>query len=124
MNNLAPDATLNKELFVSGINATDEDVFNYQERFAYLKSVRNRVAGLLALPASVVGSIGQYVKHRIFSATPNFNIAFSTESEDVNMKQVYTSSVESEYVIHVGTMAKLIAPIPEKTIPSDMGISY
>lgn len=124
MNNLAPDATLNKELFVSGSNSTDEDVFNYQERFAYLKSIRNRVAGLLALPASVVGSIGQYVKHRIFSATPNFNIAFSTESEDVNMKQVYTSSVESEYVIHVGTMAKLVAPIPEKTIPSDMGISY
>lgn len=124
MNNLAPDATLNKELYVSGTNATDENVFNYQERFAYYKSLRNRVSGLLALPASVVGSIGQYVKHRIFSNTPNFNIAFTQESEDTNMKQVYTSSVESEYIIHVGTQAKLVAPIPEKTIPSDMGISY
>lgn len=124
MNNLAPDATLNKELFVSGTNATDEDVFNYQERFAYFKSLRNRVSGLLALPTSIVGSIGQYVKHRIFSSTPNFNVAFTQESEDTNMKQVYTSSVESEYIIHVGTMAKLVAPIPEKTIPSDMGISY
>lgn len=123
-NNLAPDATLNKELFVSGTNDTDEDVFNYQERFAYFKSLRNRVSGLLALPSSVVGSIGQYVKHRIFTQTPNFNIGFVQESEDTNMKSVYTSSVESEYVISVGVSAKLVAPIPEVTVPSDMGISY
>lgn len=124
LNNLAPDATKNKELFVSGNNSTDEDVFNYQERFAFFKSIRNRVSGLLALPASVVGSIGLYVKHRIFSSTPNFNLDFTKEAEDSNMKQVYTSSVESEYVVRVATNAKLVAPIPEVTTPSDMGLKY
>lgn len=124
LNNLAPDATKNKELFVSGNNSIDEDVFNYQERFAFFKSIRNRVSGLLALPASIVGSIGLYVKHRIFSTTPNFNLEFTQENEDSNMKQVYTSSVESEYIIRVATSAKLVAPIPEVTTPSDMGLKY
>ena len=124
LNNLAPDATKNKELFVSGSNSIDEDVFNYQERFAFFKSIRNRVSGLLALPVSVVGSIGLYVKHRIFSTTPNFNLEFAQETEDSNMKQVYTSSVESEYVVRVATNAKLVAPIPEVTTPSDMGLKY
>ena len=50
LNNLAPDATKNKELFVSGNNSTDEDVFNYQERFAFFKSIRNRARTLLSMP--------------------------------------------------------------------------
>ena len=60
LNNLSPDATLNKELFISGDNAKDNDVFNYQERFAYYKSRRNQVSGLMALPIPKVGDVGAY----------------------------------------------------------------
>lgn len=125
MNNLNADATLNKELYLSGSSNVDNDVFNYQERFAYYKSKRNTVTGLMGLPySSGAGSITQYVKHRVFTATPNFNHGFMQDTEDDNMKSVYTSSIESEYVIRVGKEAKLVAPIPEVTVPSDMGLSY
>lgn len=125
MNNLNADATLNKELYLSGSSDVDNDVFNYQERFAYYKSKRNTVTGLMGLPySSGAGSITQYVKHRVFTATPNFNHGFMQDTEDDNMKSVYTSSIESEYVIRVGKEAKLVAPIPEVTVPSDMGLSY
>ena len=126
LNNLPPDATLNKELYISGTNDTDEDIFNHVERFSYYKSLRNTVTGLMGLPSGVdgPGSISEYVKHRRFTSTPNFNIAFTMESEDLNMKSVYTSANESEYVISVACQEKLISPIPEITSPSDMGVSY
>lgn len=125
MNNLNADATLNKELYLSGDSDVDNDVFNYQERFAYYKSKRNTVTGLMGLPySSGAGSITQYVKHRVFTSTPNFNHGFMQDTEDSNMKSVYTSSIESEYVVRVGKQAKLVAPIPEVTVPSDMGLSY
>lgn len=124
MNNLAPDATEKRELYVSGNNTTDLTAFNYQERFAYYKSNHNRVAGLMALPSSKVGSLGDYVKHRVFTGSPNFNLGFLVESEDSNMKSVYTSTNESEYVCRIGVQCKMVAPIPEVTTPTDMGISY
>ncbi len=124
LNNLSPDATLNKELFVSGDNAKDNDVFNYQERFAYYKSRRNQVSGLMALPISKVGDIGAYLQNRLFSDTPKFNQEFSYGELTDNEKLLFTSTNQAEFVAVVGSQMKYIAPIPEDSRPSDMGISY
>lgn len=124
LNNLSPDATLNKELFVSGDNAKDNDVFNYQERFAYYKSRRNQVSGLMALPISKVGDVGAYLQNRLFSDTPKFNQEFSYGELTDNEKLLFTSTNQAEFVAVVGSQMKYIAPIPEDSRPSDMGISY
>lgn len=124
LNNLSPDATLNKELFVSGDNAIDNDVFNYQERFAYYKSRRNQVSGLMALPISKVGDVGAYLQNRLFSNTPQFNQEFSYGELTDNEKLLFTSTNQAEFVAVVGSQMKYIAPIPEDSRPSDMGISY
>ncbi len=124
LNNLSPDATLNKELFISGDSAIDNDVFNYQERFAYYKSRRNQVSGLMALPISKVGDIGAYLQNRLFSDTPKFNQEFSYGELTDNEKLLFTSTNQAEFVAVVGSQMKYIAPIPEDSRPSDMGISY
>lgn len=124
LNNLSPDATLNKELFISGDNAIDNDVFNYQERFAYYKSRRNQVSGLMALPISKVGDIGAYLQNRLFSDTPKFNQEFSYGELTDNEKLLFTSTNQAEFVAVIGSQMKYIAPIPEDSRPSDMGISY
>ena len=124
LNNLSPDATLNKELYVSGDNAKDNDVFNYQERFAYYKSRRNQVSGLMALPIAKVGDIGAYLQNRLFSDTPKFNQEFSYGELTDNEKLLFTSTNQAEFVAVVGSQMKYIAPIPEDSRPSDMGISY
>lgn len=124
LNNLSPDATLNKELFVSGDNAVDNDVFNYQERFAYYKSRRNQVSGLMALPISKVGDVGAYLQNRLFSDTPKFNQEFSYGELTDNEKLLFTSTNQAEFVAVIGSQMKYIAPIPEDSRPSDMGISY
>lgn len=124
LNNLSPDATLNKELYVSGDNSKDNDVFNYQERFAYYKSRRNQVSGLMALPISKVGDVGAYLQNRLFSDTPKFNQEFSYGELTDNEKLLFTSTNQAEFVAVVGSQMKYIAPIPEDSRPSDMGISY
>lgn len=124
LNNLSPDATLNKELYISGDTAVDNDVFNYQERFAYYKSRQNQVSGLMALPISKVGDTGAYLQNRLFNATPKFNQEFSYGELTDNEKLLFTSTDQAEFVAVVGSQMKYIAPIPEDSRPSDMGISY
>ena len=124
LNNLSPDATLNKELFVSGNSVMDNDVFNYQERFSYYKSRRNQVSGLMSLPISKIGDIGAYLFNRIFRSTPNFNQEFCTNNLTDNEKAVFASTNQAEFCAVIGSQMKYIAPIPEDSRPSDMGISY
>lgn len=124
LNNLSPDATLNKELYISGDASVDNDVFNYQERFAYYKSRQNQVTGLMALPIAKVGDIGAYLQNRLFNATPKFNQEFSYGELTDNEKLLFTSTDQAEFVAVVGSQMKYIAPIPEDSRPSDMGISY
>lgn len=124
LNNLSPDAIKNKELYVSGDKSIDEDVFNYQERFAYYKSRRNQVSGLMALPIAKVGDVGAYLQNRLFSGTPKFNQEFSYGQLTDNEKLLFTSTDQAEFVAVIGSNMKYIAPIPEDSRPSDMGISY
>lgn len=124
LNNLSPDAILNKELFVSGDNTVDEDIFNHQERFAYYKSRRNEVSGLMSLGISKIGDIGAWVMQRLFSSTPQFNVEFNRGSLTDNEKAVFASVDQAEFNVVIGSNMRFIAPIPEDSRPSDMGISY
>ena len=124
LNNLSPDVTKNKELYVSGTNSTDEDVFNHQERFAYYKSRRNEVSGLLSLAFSKINDAGAWVMQRLFSSTPQFNAEFNRGRLTDNEKAVFATSNQAEFNVVIGSNMRFIAPIPEDSRPSDMGISY
>lgn len=124
LNNLSPDATKNEELYVSGTNDTDKDVFNYQERFAYYKSRRNQVSGLMALPIAKVGDIGAYLQNRLFSSTPNFNAEFNIGHLTDNEKAIFASTNQAQFCAVIGSHMTFVGPIPEDSRPSEMGISY
>lgn len=124
LNNLSPDATKNKELYVSGDNTSDEDVFNHQERFAYYKSRRNEVSGLLGIAISKIGDAGAWVIQRLFSSTPEFNAEFNRGVLTDNEKAVFATTNQAEFNVVIGSNMRFIAPIPEDSRPSDMGISY
>lgn len=124
LNNLSPDATKNEELFISGDNDKDKDVFNYQERFAYYKSRRNQVSGLMALPISKVGDIGAYLQNRLFASTPNFSAEFNIGHLTDNEKAIFASTNQAQFCAVIGSHMTFVGPIPEDSRPSDMGISY
>lgn len=124
LNNLSPDSTKNKEAYVSGSNATDEDVFNYQERFAYYKSESNEVSGLLALPISKVSDDGAYVQNRILDSTPEFNQEYIRGDLTENERNIFAATDMAEFATVVSIQKRYIAPVPEDSRPSDMGLSY
>lgn len=124
LNNLAPDATLNKELYVSGSNDVDNDVFNYQERFAYYKSRQNEVSGYMALPIDKVGEIGAYTFNRHFESTPSFNSEYVKGQLTDNERDLWTGLHQNKFTAVIQSRMRFIGPLPRTTRPSDMGISY
>ncbi|MCR5422401.1 MAG: hypothetical protein K6E74_02070 [Bacilli bacterium] len=124
LNNLEPQAILNKELFLTGTDSDDNDVFNYQELFSHFKSRQNQVSGLMALPISKVGDTGAYIFNRILSAKPEFNNAFVTGKFTDNENLAFASTEQAQFAFSIVSQMKYVAPIPAVTQPSDMGISY
>lgn len=124
LNNLAPQAIKNKELFITGDDSIDEDVFNYQELFSHFKSRQNEVSGLMALPIDKVGDTGAYIFNRLFEESPQFNNKFVTGQFTDNENLAFASTEQAQFVLSIVSQMKYIAPIPAVTQPSDMGISY
>lgn len=117
LNGLAPDAILNKELFVSGKPETDNDVFAYCEKFEEFKSRRNRVCCFSSLNHDVALFDSALVMKRYFDKTPTFNHRFLTMTpENLDMDVFYFNN-EPPFDFSIGFDLTSIAPIPYKSIP-------
>lgn len=124
LNNLEPQAILNKELFLTGNDSDDNDVLNYQELFSHFKSRQNQVSGLMALPIDKVGDTGAYIFNRILNSKPEFNNAFVTGKFTDNENLAFASTEQAQFAFSVVSQMKYVAPMPAVTQPSDMGLSY
>lgn len=124
MNNLDPQAILNKELIVSGNNNNDNDVLAYAERYSEWKSQRNEIAGLLALPVSKVGDIGTYFFNRLLGSVPQFNWSFVEGRMTDNENLAFSSSEQAQFILSIARNKHVVYPLPTVSHPSDMGISY
>ena len=124
LNNLEPQAIKNKELFLTGTDNDDEDVFNYQELFSHFKSRQNQVSGLLSLPISKVGDTGAFIFNRLFTSKPEFNNNFVTGKFTSNENLAFASTEQAQFVFSIVSKFKYVAPMPAVTQPSDMGLSY
>lgn len=117
LNGLAPDAILNKELFISGDTSVDNDVFAYCEKFEEFKSRRNRVCSFSSLDHNVALFDSSLVMKRHFNDTPKFNHRFLTMTpENLDMDVFYFNN-EPPFDFSVGFDLTSIAPIPYKSIP-------
>lgn len=117
LNGLAPDAILNKELFISGNSSVDNDVFAYCEKFEEFKSRRNRVCGFSSLNHNIALFDSALVMKRYFDKTPSFNHRFLTMTpENLDMDVFYFNN-EPPFDFSVGFDLTSVAPIPYKSIP-------
>lgn len=124
MNNLDPQAILNKELYISGDNDVDNDVLAYAERYSEWKSDRNEISGLLQLPVNKIGDIGTFFFNRLLGSTPQFNWNFVRGDMTDNENLVFSSTEQAQFVLSVARQKHVTYPMPSISRPSDMGISY
>lgn len=134
MNDLPPQAILNKELFVKGDSAIDEDIFAYQERFSEYKSRRNILTGKGRFYTELnvnegddsVQPIDIYDNARAIQKpiirTPNLNANFVT-ADNVDLS-VFSVTDEMPIDIDFGSQVRAILPMPYVSTPGGDDDNY
>lgn len=79
---LSPEPIYNKELFVSGDDSIDDDLFGYQERFTYAKVRQNVNRGLFQVAPNFDRLFASFTQARWFTELPNLSYQFVVCSPD------------------------------------------
>lgn len=121
-NNLAPEPILNKELYYTGDEAYDEDIFAWRERFSYMKSRSNRVAGLLALPPSVNADWASYTFARFFGDTsrPALNQAFVAMTPPTVRRDMFAVPNDPMFIVQIANGVRAVRPLPYSAKPANL----
>lgn len=98
---------LNKELFVSGDTAKDNDLFAYQNPFDEYRYKPSRIHGKIADPASK--SFFPYTQSRKFDSTPTYSRSFF-KADDVR-KDYLTAPTEDAYSAQFKFSIRAVEPL-------------
>lgn len=111
MNALPAQATLNKELFISGDDTVDNDVFNFTERFQHYKSKQSRLTGLKSTGSASLFDSASSFKYK-FSKTPQFNNQFLYLSPNNVDDSVFSNNFEPPFEFYCLCAREDISPMP------------
>lgn len=121
MNNLSAEPILNQELYVSGNEEKDKDVWGYAERFSEYKSRRNRVCGFSQLANTQDEYDSALVMARRFDSTPNYNANFVQGYPDAYSLDSFAVDDEPPFDFAVIADVNANYPMPYATIPQGLG---
>lgn len=120
LNNLSPQAILNKELYISGDNSTDNDVMGYTERYSEFKSRPSRVSGLMALDHTQADYDASCVMARRFSETQQLNTKFVSMCPDNIDMSIFSVVDEPPFDISMACRVDKVSPMPYVTVPGGL----
>lgn len=113
---------LNKEIYISGNEAADDDLFGYQTRYAYMKARKNSVAGLLALPSEVDKVFSAYSQTRFFDTLPKLSTQFVTMSPDKIRRDFLAYPSQPAFRLQFASDISAIRPLPYRSVPNRFGV--
>lgn len=118
---LQPQAIQNQEIFVSGNEAKDKDLFGYQERDTEYKVRQNRVAGMFALPPSTDSLFSAYTQAQIFIDTPALSNQFATLSPDNVRRDWLAYPINPMFKFQYASRIRAVRNIPYQSVPQTFG---
>lgn len=119
-NNLGPEPILNKELFVSGTQETDDDVYGYAERGYQYKSRQNEAHGMMRLNHTQATEYASRIFARRFTTTPQLNNAF-TEMRPANIDwNIFSTSTDTPFIYTLQSNVFVRRPMPYITLPAGL----
>jgi len=113
---LGEQAVLNKELWIQG-DATDDDVFGYQERFAEYRFKKSLVTGVFN--SDHTGTIDYWHLAEDFASQPALNQTFIEDATP--MSRVTTVTSQPDFIIDGFFDLRCARPMPVRAIPSILG---
>lgn len=119
-NNMGPEPILNKELFVSGTKATDDDVYGYAERGYQYKSRQNEAHGMMRLDHTTATEYASRIFARRFTTTPQLNNRF-TEMQPANIDwDIFSTSTDTPFIYTLQSNVFVRRPMPYITLPAGL----
>lgn len=123
---LSPQAVLNKEIFFTGSDPTqDNDLFGYQDRFDEMRFRSNEVHGKVADPTNK--SFFPYTQARYFAGLPALSEEFcamgSASGSNITLnvrKDWLTSQTEVPFIWHVANKVRAVRPLPYRARPAEL----
>jgi len=111
--NLGEQPIYKKELFVEN-DATDSEVFGYQERYAEYRFAKSLVTGKFASEAS--GSLDYWHLAEDFAAAPGLNQTFIEDATP--MSRITTVDTEPDFIIDGRFDYRVARVLPVRPVPS------
>lgn len=112
---------LNREIFTTGDDNVDNDLFGWQTRYAYLKTRENCVRGMFSLPPSLDMAFSAYAQSRDFSSLPKLSNQFVTMSPN-NLRRDYLSyPSQPAYKVQFASDISLVRALPYQSVPNTFG---
>ena len=121
MNNLSAEAVLNREIYVSGNEEVDNDVWGYAERFSEYKSRRSKAVGLSELPSEISAYDSALIMARRFNESQDLNADFVTGYPTNYSLDSFTSNEEAPFDFAIREDVNINYPMPYATIPEGLG---
>lgn len=121
MNNLSAEAVLNKEIYVSGNEEVDNDVWGYAERYSEYKSRRSKAVGLSELPSEISAFDSALIMARRFNQSQDLNADFVTGYPTNYSLDSFTSNEEAPFDFAIREDVNINYPMPYTTIPEGLG---
>ena len=123
---LSPQAVLNKEIFFTGSNLSqDNDLFGFQDRYDEMRFRSNEVHGKVADPTNK--SFFPYTQARYFTELPTLSEEFcamgSATGADITLnvrKDWLTSQTEVPFIWHVANKIRAVRPLPYRARPAEL----
>jgi hypothetical protein len=111
--NLGEQEVYNKELFIKGVKATDDEVFGYQQRYAEYKYAQSRIAG------DFRDTLAHWELSRRFNDHPLLNQSF-IECNDSETSRIFaiTDSTEDKIWISLYHKVDALRPMPYHSNPT------
>lgn len=124
--NLSFQPILNKQIFTAG-DVTDDDLFGYSTRYAYLKQRDDCVTGLLSLPPKLFEGkntdllMTAYTQARIFETCPKLSQQFLTVSPNNIRRDFMFAPSQPLFRIQIASDVKGSRCIPWSNTPNTFG---
>lgn len=110
---LGEQAVLNKEIYASGVPATDDGVFGYQERWAEYRYGHSKITGKFR--SADAGSLDVWHLSQNFTALPTLGSTFIEESPPIN--RVVAVPTEPQFLFDSYIQVKAARPMPTYSVP-------
>jgi hypothetical protein len=117
LSHLGEQAVLNKEIFVQGVDASDDAVFGYQERYAEYRYKPSTISGKFRSIVSS-GSLDIWHLSQEFGSLPALNAAFM--QEDPPIDRVIAVPAEPQFLLDTYFKVKSTRPMPVYSVPGMM----